>query len=124
MLALTRSINESIFIEDCHDIIKIMVTKIHGKKVQLAVDAPPSVKIYREELLPKIYAERTEQTAKSALSPEMRLSQILINDATSGDIQALNLLHQLGLRALNEGRAEFAKTMLSMAYNKATQQKK
>lgn len=120
MLALTRGVNESIFIKDANDIIRIMVTRIQGKRVRLGVDAPPEVKIYREELLPKIYGN--SMPPKIELPPETRLSQLLIDNAKAGDLEALNLLHQIGLQALNEGRIEFAKTLLCMAYDNAIKQ--
>ncbi len=47
MLALTRKLNQSIQIGDN---ITVLVTKIRGNAVSLAIQAPPSVRIMRSEL--------------------------------------------------------------------------
>lgn len=49
MLVLSRRLGEKIWIGD--DIV-LVVTSIDGAKVRLGIEAPPSVKILREELLP------------------------------------------------------------------------
>jgi carbon storage regulator len=55
MLTLTRKLSESILIGN----VRITVTKIHGGKVRLGIDAPKDVAIVRTELL----ARRTEVKA-------------------------------------------------------------
>ncbi len=47
MLSLTRSVMESITIGDD---ITIVVKRINGQRVQLAIDAPPELRILRGEL--------------------------------------------------------------------------
>ncbi len=47
VLALTRKLNQSIQIGDN---ITVLVTKIRGNAVSLAIQAPPSVRIMRSEL--------------------------------------------------------------------------
>ena len=47
MLVLSRRNNESIIIDDR---IKVRVLGISGKKVKLAVEAPPDVKVHRNEV--------------------------------------------------------------------------
>ena len=48
MLVLTRRINERIVIGD--DIV-VTVLEVHGEQVRLGIDAPRSVKVFREEVL-------------------------------------------------------------------------
>ena len=47
MLVLTRKLNETIVIDGS---IKVTVVKIDGNKVRIAIDAPPSVPVHREEV--------------------------------------------------------------------------
>ncbi len=54
MLILTRRAGESIFIGDD---IKVKLMEIKGNQVRVGVDAPTSVKIYREEIYLQILAE-------------------------------------------------------------------
>ena len=48
MLVLTRRINERIVIGD--DIF-VTVLEVHGEQVRLGIDAPRTVKVFREEVL-------------------------------------------------------------------------
>lgn len=50
MLVLSRKLNESIIIGDN---IRITVTYINGHQVRLGFEAPPDVKIFREEIKDK-----------------------------------------------------------------------
>ena len=47
MLVLTRSIDESIIINDN---IEIIISAITAKKVKLAINAPKDIPIYRKEI--------------------------------------------------------------------------
>jgi carbon storage regulator CsrA len=49
MLVLSRKINEAIVIDGS---IRITMTSISNRQVRLGIDAPPDVRILREELLP------------------------------------------------------------------------
>lgn len=55
MLTLTRRVGEAIWIGD----IRIVVTEIRGKQVRLGFEAPPEVKIQREELRKKEEEQNT-----------------------------------------------------------------
>ena len=58
MLILTRRIGESLMIGDN---ITVTVMAIKGGQVRMAIDAPRSTPIYREELLKQKEAERLER---------------------------------------------------------------
>lgn len=52
MLVLSRKKQESILIGDC---IRVTVLSVRGDKVQLGIEAPRNMQIYRNEVLEKIY---------------------------------------------------------------------
>mgnify|MGYP001577654927 CR=1 FL=1 len=54
MLVLTRKLNEALVIVNpwTGDRIRLVVTAIHRGRVQLGVEAPPSVHVWREDLMP------------------------------------------------------------------------
>jgi len=54
MLVLTRKIGESIRIGDQ---IKITIMEVEGRTIKIAIDAPRSVAIHREEVYHKILGE-------------------------------------------------------------------
>jgi carbon storage regulator len=54
MLVLTRKVGEELYIGDR---ICIKVMEISGGKVRLGIDAPTSLRIYREEVLAKVKSE-------------------------------------------------------------------
>jgi len=54
MLVLTRKVGEEILIGDQ---INIRVIEISGNKVRLGIDAPVSMRIYREEILARVKNE-------------------------------------------------------------------
>jgi carbon storage regulator len=47
MLVLSRKLNESIVIDGD---IRVTVVSVHGNQIRLGIEAPQSVKIFREEL--------------------------------------------------------------------------
>lgn len=54
MLVLSRKENQAIIIGDE---VKITVVNIHGDHVKLGINAPKSIKVYREEVYEEIQAE-------------------------------------------------------------------
>ena len=54
MLLLTRKLGENIRIGDD---VKITIVEVKGNHVKLGIDAPPSVKVHREELYERIQEE-------------------------------------------------------------------
>ena len=62
MLLLTRKLGENIRIGDD---VKITIVEVKGNHVKLGIDAPPSVKVHREEIYARIQEEnRKAQEAK------------------------------------------------------------
>ncbi len=51
MLVLTRQLGERIMIDNN---IKIQILNINGRSVQIGIDAPQNISIYREELYNRI----------------------------------------------------------------------
>ncbi|MCB0359347.1 MAG: carbon storage regulator CsrA [Bdellovibrionales bacterium] len=66
MLILTRKPGESVYIGDD---IKVTLMEIKGNQVRVGVDAPPSVRIYREEIYLQILEENKSAAALSAEAP-------------------------------------------------------
>lgn len=52
MLVLTRKVYEAIVLDGPNGPIRIVVTSIKGKYARIGIEADPSVKIYREEIIP------------------------------------------------------------------------
>ena len=63
MLILARRVNESIVIGDE---IRVSVVDIRGDQVKLGIDAPRSVKVYRQEVFDAIQAENRAAAASRA----------------------------------------------------------
>ncbi|MFN0055890.1 MAG: carbon storage regulator [Planctomycetales bacterium] len=55
MLVLARKTSESIWMGDD---VRITVVQIQGGRVRLGIEAPPHVRIRREEVLPEPFFER------------------------------------------------------------------
>lgn len=64
MLVLTRKVNEEIEIGDN---ITIKLLRISGDRVRIGVEAPPSVKVLREEVARRISPVVTEMEEKKPL---------------------------------------------------------
>ena len=64
MLILSRKTNEKIMIGDD---ISISIIEIRGDQVRIGVDAPKTVKVFRQEVFDAIKAEN-KAAAQSALS--------------------------------------------------------
>lgn len=63
MLVLTRKPGESLYIGDD---IKVTLHGIRGNQVRIGVEAPPHVRIYREEIYLQIQEENRSAAAQSA----------------------------------------------------------
>jgi carbon storage regulator len=62
MLVLTRKLGENIRIGD---VIKITVLEVRSGQVKLGIDAPPEVKVHREEIYARIQAENRRAAASA-----------------------------------------------------------
>lgn len=60
MLLLTRKLGENIRIGDD---VKITIVEVKGNHVKLGIDAPPSVKVHREEIYERIQQENRRNQA-------------------------------------------------------------
>ena len=58
MLVLTRKLGENIRIGDS---VKITVLEVRSGQVKLGIEAPPEVKVHREEIYARIQEERRAQ---------------------------------------------------------------
>jgi carbon storage regulator len=74
VLVLTRNVGESVVIGD--DVI-VKVVEVRGDVVRLGVEAPTSVRIYREEL----YRALVEANRAAAAGPQEELSVLLAQAA-------------------------------------------
>jgi carbon storage regulator len=63
MLLLTRKLGENIRIGDD---VKITIVEVKGNHVKLGIDAPPSVKVHREEIYERIQQENRRNQAAAA----------------------------------------------------------
>ncbi len=68
MLVLTRKLGENIRIGDD---VKITVLEVRSGQVKLGIEAPPQVKVHREEIYARIQEEnRRAASGKPAAPPE------------------------------------------------------
>ena len=67
MLVLTRRPGQSVYIGDD---IKITLVEIKGNQVRIGVDAPSTVRIFREEIYLQILEENRSAAALSAEAPK------------------------------------------------------
>lgn len=63
MLLLTRKLGENIRIGDD---VKITIVEVKGNHVKLGIDAPPSVKVHREEIYERIQQENRRAALEAA----------------------------------------------------------
>ena len=68
MLVLTRKLGENIRIGDS---VKITVLEVRSGHVKLGIEAPPEVKVHREEIYARIQEEnRRAQRLKTGTDPD------------------------------------------------------
>jgi len=70
MLILSRKTNEKIMIGDD---ISISIIEIRGDQVRIGVDAPKSVKVFRQEVFDAIKAENKAAVQSAAILPVLGL---------------------------------------------------
>ncbi|MDR0313716.1 MAG: carbon storage regulator CsrA [Treponema sp.] len=68
MLILSRKTNEKIMIGDD---VSVSIIEIRGDQVRLGVDAPKSVKVYRQEVFDAIKAENKAAADSAPVFPEL-----------------------------------------------------
>ena len=68
MLILSRKVNEKIMIgED----VSVSIIEVRGDQVRLGVDAPRTVKVFRQEVFDAIKAENKAAAESTPVFPEM-----------------------------------------------------
>jgi carbon storage regulator len=70
MLILSRKVNEKIMIGDD---ISISIIEVRGDQVRLGVDAPRTVKVFRQEVFDAIKAENKAAAESKAVLPDINL---------------------------------------------------
>ncbi|GAB1433286.1 carbon storage regulator CsrA [Spirochaetota bacterium] len=70
MLILTRKLNEKLVIGDG---IVVSVMEIKGDQVKLGIDAPISIKVFRQEVYNAIQEENRLAAESAASLPELNL---------------------------------------------------
>jgi len=73
LLVLTRKLGEKIQIGDD---ISILIMEIKGKQVRLGIDAPPDIKVHREEIYQKIQDENIK-AANSVITDFSELEKLI-----------------------------------------------
>jgi carbon storage regulator len=68
MLILSRKINEKIMIGDD---ISVSIIEIRGDQVRIGVDAPKTVKVFRQEVFDAIRAENKAAADSMPVFPEL-----------------------------------------------------
>jgi carbon storage regulator len=63
MLILTRKPGESLYIGD----VKVTIVELKGHQIRIGIDAPPEIRIYREEIYVQIL-EENRKAAEAAVS--------------------------------------------------------
>jgi len=83
MLILTRKPGESLYIGDD---IKVTIVEIKGHQIRVGIDAPTSLKIFREEIYLQIL-EENKQAADSGSNAESTLDELSVawNESKGGD---------------------------------------
>ena len=72
MLVLTRKVGESIVISET---IRVTVLQAANGRIRLGIEAPPEVKVLREELtMSSFYSSPSKNGEAEALSPSANLS--------------------------------------------------
>ena len=67
MLVLTRKLGENIRIGDS---VKITVLEVRSGQVKLGIEAPPEVKVHREEIYARIQEENRRAQGQKLDAPE------------------------------------------------------
>jgi carbon storage regulator len=68
MLILSRKINEKIMIGDD---ISVSIIEIRGDQVRIGVDAPKTIKVFRQEVFDAIMAENKAAVQSAAVLPAL-----------------------------------------------------
>ena len=70
MLILSRKTNEKIMIGDD---VSISIIEIRGDQVRIGIDAPKTVKVFRQEVFDAIKAENKAAAQSTSVLPELNI---------------------------------------------------
>ena len=70
MLILSRKVNEKIMIGDN---ISVSIIEVRGEQVRIGVDAPKTVKVFRQEVYEAIKAENKAAAQSASVLPALEL---------------------------------------------------
>ena len=88
MLILSRKVNEKIMIGDD---VSISIIEIRGDQVRVGVDAPKTVKVYRQEVFDSIKAENKAAAESNPVLP-------IVDFGALKQEKAINITKGLGTR--------------------------
>ena len=74
MLVLSRKKDESLYIGGC---VRVVVVDVRGDKVQLGIEAPSDVSVYRSEVLEKMRREQENATEKRDKPGSGRVDEVV-----------------------------------------------
>ena len=80
MLILSRKINEKIMIGDD---ISVSIIEIRGDQVRIGVDAPKTVKVFRQEVFDAIRAENKAAAQSTAVLPALEIAPDAAHETSS-----------------------------------------
>ena len=80
MLILSRKINEKIMIGDD---ISVSIIDIRGDQVRIGVDAPKSVKVFRQEVFDAIKAENKAAAQSASILPALDIAGGTAHEASN-----------------------------------------
>ena len=85
MLILSRKINEKVMIGDD---ISVSIIEIRGDQVRIGVDAPKSVKVFRQEVFDAIKEENRAAAQSASIIPNIGIPNIGKRDGDISIIQS------------------------------------
>lgn len=80
MLVLSRKLNETIVIDGN---IRITVVGIRGNQVRIGIEAPTSVKIFRQELVVPVHSSQEPEGPKDESSARFTADAVVVGQASA-----------------------------------------
>ncbi len=81
MLVLSRKKNESVYVNGN---IRVVIVDVRGDKVQLGIEAPSNVSVFRSEVLEKMQnAERRDEETDNVVTLDMNSERTTVSSESS-----------------------------------------